>query len=320
MRSMGFRSEFLLGALDDEMLLGVLFDVAVVVLALTALAAFAIVGLERIKEFRHRAVDRFRLVFPYLLLLGGVLFINDLLRDIGPQISWIFGWRITSDIIALEGTLVADLQQYAHPWLTYYFSYIYIYGYIFLLVFPIVAYFVYTDDRPVKEAALAYTLNYGIGVVCYMVFVAFGPRNAGPEFGEALLYTHWPESQLLTSEVNANVNVFPSLHTSLAATVAILAYRWRDIYWSWLPLATLLAISVAISTMYLGIHWATDVVAGVVLALVSVGLAIWLTRPKRQDGPLGRAGHRLRRVVDIPVDYTIAQLQGLYAKRWGDSQ
>ena len=173
---------------------------------------------------------------------------------------------------------------------------------LFLLAFPVVAYFLLPDARPIREMTVAYSLNYALGVVCYVLFIAYGPRNVMPDLVDQLLYTHWPESQLLTSEVNSNVNVFPSLHTSLAVTVAALAYRTREAYPTWLPIATVLALSVVISTMYLGIHWGIDVLAGIGLAAISVAAAVWLTDPERRDGRLGRVGRRLRRLVDWPVE------------------
>lgn len=298
------------------MLLEIVFNVVVVVGILTGIALVGIVGLDRIRSFRAELVEQVRLVFPYLLLLGLVLLANDYLRDLGPEFSWIVGFRITENIISIEGSFVATLQSYSHPALTYYFSYIYIYGYIFLLVFPIVAYFLYTENRrPIRETALAYTLNYGLGVLLYIIFIAFGPRNVAEVQVDGLLYTHWPESQLLTRELNSNVNVFPSLHTSLAITIALLAYRWREVYRAWFPIALVLALSVAYSTMYLGIHWASDVVAGAVLAGVSVGGAIWLTSPGRREGLLGRVGLRVRRLVDRPVDFVLYRAQQWYERR-----
>lgn len=291
------------------MLQSILLDVTVVVLALTIIGLIGIVGTERLQQARPYVIDQIRHVFPYLLLLGGVLLINDYLRDFGPTLSWIFGWNITGMIMSIEGSFIATMQSYSHPWLTSYFSYIYIYGYIFLLVFPIAAYLFHTDSRPVRELAIAYTFNYGIGVICYLLFIAFGPRNTLVD-AEGLLYLYWPESQILTSEVNANVNVFPSLHASLSATVAILAFRWRDVYRAWFPIAAFGAASVAVSTMYLGIHWATDVVAGFVLAGICVGLAIWLTRPERTVGRLGRFGVGLRRPIDRRFDYLLAVVLG----------
>jgi membrane-associated phospholipid phosphatase len=93
--------------------------------------------------------------------------------------------------------------------------------------------------------------------------------------------------------VNRNVNVFPSLHTSLSVTVAAMAYRTRDHYPLWAPVAAVLAASVVFSTMYLAIHWATDVVGGVVLA----GLAYWgaLRAPATTGSNLlDRLGERVR--------------------------
>ncbi len=44
-------------------------------------------------------------------------------------------------------------------------------------------------------------------------------------------------------------------------------------YPKWFVVATVLAVSVAVSTMYLGIHWLIDVLAGIALAHASVALA-----------------------------------------------
>ena len=288
-------------------LTGLLVRISLVVVLMILVGGVGIIGAGRIRSFRPHALRRLRLVVPYLLLLALVLVGNSLVRDVGPELSWIIGWRITGWIAGVEGTFVATLQHYAHPALTAYFSYIYIYGYSFLLAFPVVAYFLLPDDRPIRETAIAYSINYAVGVVCYVLFIAYGPRNVMPDMVDQLLYTNWPESHLLTSEVNANVNVFPSLHTSLSATVAVLAYRTREQYPYWLPIATVLAGSVAVSTMYLGIHWAIDVLGGLLLAAISVAGAVWLTSPDRRGTTLHRAGRRLRAVVDRPLAYLLAQ-------------
>ena len=59
--------------------------------------------------------------------------------------------------------------------------------------------------------------------------------------------------------------------------------------------------------MYLGIHWAIDVLGGVALAAISVAGAVWLTSPDRRGTTLHRAGRRLRAVVDRPLAYLLAQ-------------
>ena len=228
-------------------------------------ATAAFVGRSRLAETRTHVRARFRDAAPYLGLLVAVLAVNKVARDIVPEVSWLVGWNITPAIHALEGALVADLQSIATPALTAYFSFVYIYGYVFLLVFPFVAYFALSDRRPLKRTAVAYGFNYSLGLLFYLLFVSYGPRNLLPDLVEPLLYGTYPETQILTSKVNTNTNVFPSLHTSLSVTAAGLAWTTRDAYPYWTPVSAFFAVSIAVATMYLGIHWATDVVAGALL-------------------------------------------------------
>ncbi|MFC4437175.1 MULTISPECIES: phosphatase PAP2 family protein [Natrialbaceae] len=255
------------------MLAQVLVQLVVVITLMTLAGIVLFVGRYRLRETRFEWKDRLRAAAPITLLLATVLLGNSAARHFVPDFSWMIGWNLTGPIYEIEGQFILWLQSQATPAVTAYFSFIYIYGYVFLLVFPVVAYFALSNTRPLRELLTAYTLNYTLGLVLYVFVIAYGPRNVMPELVEALMYDTYPKYQHLTRQVNRNTNVFPSLHTSLAATVGILAYRTRDVYPRWYPVAGLLAISVAISTMYLGIHWAIDVLAGIVLAYVCVELS-----------------------------------------------
>ncbi|UPM43696.1 phosphatase PAP2 family protein [Halocatena salina] len=284
-------------------LMEIFSEVVVVVSLLLPVALIFVVGPSRLWKSLSNLKPKLREAAPVYVALGIVLGINSIARDTGNNLSWIIGINITGHIHTFEGQFVADLQSMATPALTTYFSAIYVFGYTFLLVFPLFAYLLHDDLRPLYETVTAYILNYSVGLVCYIVFVAYGPRNLIPELVEPLLYTNWPHSQLLTSEVNTNTNVFPSLHTSLSVTVALLSYRYRDVYSRWVPIACLLAVSVAIATMYLGIHWLTDVVVGTVLAVISVALAI-------------RYGERLHRGPRLFATDWIGYRAVTYVRNW----
>ncbi|SEP25815.1 Membrane-associated phospholipid phosphatase [Halogranum amylolyticum] len=262
--------------LDSLSTLAVLLvQVLLSVSVLLGLTSAVVIGPTRLRTLWREKRSRLREALPYLALLVSVLVVNKFIRDVVPEVSWLIGLNVTSYIYSLEGATVADIQSVTMPGLTAYFSFVYVVGYVFLLIFPFLAYLALQDLRPLKRTALAYALNYSIGLLLYALFISYGPRNLIPDLVDPLLYSTYPQTQILTSKVNTNTNVFPSLHTSLSVTAAALAWQTREEYPIWLAVATLFAVSITLATMYLGIHWATDVVVGVALGLACVELATW---------------------------------------------
>ena len=218
-------------------------------------------------------------------LLGGILVVNDAARDVAPEVSRLVGINITGAIYAAEGAFVAHVQSIATPALTAVLSATYLSGYVVLLAFPLVAYAALSDLRPLERAAVAVSVNYAVGLVLYALFISYGPRNMLPDLVSPLLYEQYPWSKILTGQVNTNTNVFPSLHTSLSVTVAVLSIQTREQYPYWPAVAIPVAAMVVFSTMYLGIHWATDVVAGALLGVGSVAVANrWRRSPSLEEG------------------------------------
>ncbi|WP_123538300.1 phosphatase PAP2 family protein [Halosimplex salinum] len=251
-------------------LLPVLSKVVAVDLVVVTVSALVLVGPERLRETAAELPDRLRDVAVPLVVLAVVLLVNSLIREPVTEVAWLVGVNVTPIIYGIEGDFVAWFQSLGTPAVTTLFSYAYVYGYVYVLVFPLVAYAALEDSRALRELTVAYSVNYALGLVCYVLVVAYGPRNLLGETVESLLYTQHPEFQFLTSRVNSNTNVFPSLHTSLSATVIGVAYDTRETYPWWLAVATVVGLSIIGATMYLGIHWATDVVAGLVLAAIAV--------------------------------------------------
>ncbi|MDS0260600.1 phosphatase PAP2 family protein [Haloarcula sp. S1CR25-12] len=264
----------------------VFLEVVAVLSLLLTVSLTVVVGRGRLRAAASELPARLRMAAKPIGLLVVVLAINSRVRTTGVDLSWIIGVNITRLIYTLEGTAVATIQSIVPGWLTLYFGYVYVYGYAFLLVFPLLAGMLAAERRLLRQTAVAYAINYTIGMVCYLLFIAYGPRNYMPALVEPLLFDTLPRFQLLTSEVNANTNVFPSLHTSLSVTVALLAIRDHETFPKWTPVAVFLAASIVLSTMVLGIHWATDVVAGSLLAAFSV----WVVSSARVGPMFDRLG------------------------------
>ncbi len=281
-----------------------------IVLLLLVIASVLLIGRERIAETRREFRTRFASIAPYVGLLAIVLVANKIARDIGPDLSLIIGFRITGRLHSLDGMLlwplfpdqtpqvVVWLQSMATPELTAYFAFIYVYGYVFLLVFPLVAYLALPQPEPLRRTLVAYGANYIIGVLCYIIFIAYGPRNIIVDHAEGLLYSQYAQYQFVTTAVNDETNVFPSLHTSMAVTAALLAWTTRDEYPLWVPISAVLAVSVVISTMYLGIHWASDVIFGIALAWISVSIG---TRLENRPPKFERTKRRVSTVINSIV-------------------
>lgn len=253
-------------------------NVAVVVVPMLIVASLTLVGPRRLSAAVRTYRWRLAAITTPLLLLATVLLVRVMTRDLLGELSRrVIGTYFTGSIFSIEHVLfetnpVVFLQSFQTEALTAYFAFIYVYGYVFLLVFPFIAYFALSEMDDLNTLVVAYTANYAIGLILYTLFIAYGPRNYDPLLFESLLYDAFPDFGYLTHEVNEPTNVFPSLHTSLSMTVLFVAWRTRDKYPLWVPVSAVFAISVALATMYLGIHWFSDVVVGTLLAFLSVSI------------------------------------------------
>ncbi|SNZ12249.1 PAP2 superfamily protein [Natronoarchaeum philippinense] len=279
-------------------LLQILAVVAAVAGVILGALLVGCVGVDRLSAILRSPAERkrrFREIVPYLGGLVAVLLINKGLLQYSLKASRLVGWKATGQIYELEGEFVAWIQDLFPDAALLYFAGIYVFGYVVLLVFPLVAYFVADQLRHLKVLLTAYAINYGVGVICYTLFVAYGPRNMMPTAVAQPMYTQFPEVMYLTAMINYSSNVFPSLHTSMSLTAMVLALMSREEYPAWTPIATVLGISVMIATMHLGIHWLTDVIAGIVLGAVAVYAAdrivAWTEQRlvERRSGSNGRS-------------------------------
>ncbi len=255
-------------------------ELVLIVGTMLAVTTLVLVGPTRLAAALRGYKWRIRKVTLALGLLIAVLLVRLGGQGIIPRLQLsVVGLNITPQIDRVERAIfpenpVVFLQGFESELVTSFFVFIYIHGYAFLLLFPFIAYFSLRSMDRFSSLVVAFTANYAIGLVCYVFFIAYGPRNLLPLEVAPLLYDAYPQSRFLTNEVNQNTNVFPSLHTSLSMTVLFLAWVTRKEYPLWFPIAAVFALSVVVSTMFLGIHWFSDVVAGTILAAISVYIGL----------------------------------------------
>lgn len=81
----------------------------------------------------------------------------------------------------------------------------------------------------------------------------------------------WPNANAMLVEV---MNCFPSMHTSIAFAVLLLALREKGRLFKWGMVA--FSASIIYSTMYMEVHWVLDVLAGMAFAYGVVKLSDWI--------------------------------------------
>lgn len=109
-----------------------------------------------------------------------------------------------------------------------------------------------------------------LSYIGYLLFPAVGPRYAMNH-----LYDRELDGFLVSRPIQNALNflegikrdAFPSGHTGIALTVLFLAYRYDRTLFRWMLIPVLLMIP---ATVYCRYHYAVDVVAGAILAVVTL--------------------------------------------------
>ncbi|MFO7832528.1 MAG: phosphatase PAP2 family protein [Halohasta sp.] len=241
------------------------------------------VGPEWLRTLRTRPPwfrRRLRAVAPYFVGLAVVVLLNKGLQGPIRRFSSTYGIEATPILYGIEGDLVHTIQTLTPTPALAYFAAVYTVGYAVVLFAPLVIYLFAERARPLMWLVTSYAITYAVAVGWYAAIVAYGPRNVDRSTEAAAagspLLEIVPEITVVTSLVNSNTNVFPSLHAALSVTVVLIAASTRAAFRRWFYVASWLAASILAATLALGIHWLTDVVAGGLLAVVAVGVSRWL--------------------------------------------
>lgn len=205
-----------------------------------------------------------------------------LLMQSQSAINNVLGIRIHADytgyIMMIEGDTVAHFQGFATPLFTYLNGFIYLIVFSFILIFTFVILIFSRNVRALEEFTIAFILIYLTAFPFYIFFpvtvTGHTLQNVAP-----LLYDLSPIIDQGIRVIDPFLdNDFPSLHAALSVMAVLIVVNRTHLtrYKIFVVAAT---IAILFSTLYLGIHWITDLVAGTVLALISYYVAVRFRTP-----------------------------------------
>lgn len=240
--------------------------------------------------FKEKRVKKFELQDLFHLIVFGAIFlavsaIHIAEVKVDPIITARYNLDFTKTIYKIEGDIVAAFQTIKNPILDYYFVFVYMIAFPFLLYFTPVLYMVSKDLRALKLAVIAYAIGISISLPFLLFFpvhdVWWASQNYHWYDGRVIsfrLEEIWPSITLVFFKFTTLNNCFPSLHSCLSAIMAYTA--WIKDYKRYKYIAILFAVSVPIATLYLGIHWLSDVIAGEAVALIAIVISMKICREK----------------------------------------
>lgn len=209
------------------------------------------------------------LIFPTVSILvifdsleGLVHYINP--RDVDPLL-------IRLDYLLFGGYPTVMMERIISPFLTDILQLTYSSYYFLPVIFGItlkVKKEDYAFDRSLFLIMLCFYLSY----LGYMIMPAIGPRFVMNHLQNAELegfIIAGPIQELLNRLEGVKRDAFPSGHTGIALTVLYLAFHFeRRLFRIFLPFV----LGLIFSTVYLRYHYALDVIAGVLLAFITIVL------------------------------------------------
>ncbi|MGM0770901.1 MAG: phosphatase PAP2 family protein [Halobacteriota archaeon] len=201
--------------------------------------------------------------FVYLLVKSQLAFVIFLGKV--PDNSY------ASYMIKIEGDAVAYFQSFATPMLTYSSAFIYLIGFSFLLIFTFLLLMYTQQHEYLQEYTIAFVTIYLIALPFYIYMpvpvTGFTLPNVVP-----LLYNMSPIILQGVMIVDPFLdNCFPSLHAALSVMAMLMVLRTD--FRRFKIFAMALTIAILFTILYLGIHWITDMIGGVILALLTYFIA-----------------------------------------------
>ncbi|WP_313640120.1 phosphatase PAP2 family protein [Paenibacillus sp. FSL K6-0276] len=216
--------------------------------------------------------------YKFLLLMAGmfgVLVLNKYELQIEEKMHLASDY--TSFVFGLEGHFVQAVQDiFYSPWLTPVIVFFYIFMLQSVLAASLGVYLLDKNRVMLYATCYAIIINYAVAIPFYLYF----PVNevwsyvpAGVKFTMLDVFPKFEQEYRPLSGLN---NCFPSLHTSISVTMALLAFRSGNR--RWMVITSISAVVIVFGIFYLGIHWLTDMIGGTLLAVLASTVGVQLAK------------------------------------------
>lgn len=184
----------------------------------------------------------------------------------------------TPIIYKLEGNFVANVQHwFQHPLLTDVLAFFYVAVFPALLISSIAIYTHQRNHRMFYALTYAVIINYTIAIPFYLFFPVAEVWSFHPDV-KFLMLDAFPTFETEYRPLSGLDNCFPSLHTSISVTLALIAVRSNNKVWKWMVCIS--AFIIIFTIFYMGIHWLSDMIGGILLAIVATQVGIRISEEK----------------------------------------
>ncbi len=222
----------------------------------------------------------------------------------------------THVVYSIEADLVFHIQErFRNDLVSEILSLHYLFAYLFIIWYPPMHYILSKDPDLADLAAMNYFVIYLLAVPFYLFFNVEVTSSFIPGV-DALMYHDGWNIEFFTSNDPLD-NGIPSLHVGLPISLLMIhrAYtRQRGINiseWRHRGLDVFIISNVAIylfSILYLGIHWVSDVIPGLILAVICSRFCIYIQPILRGGGMRGALKVMRQNTRPILVSITVGAI------------
>jgi membrane-associated phospholipid phosphatase len=214
-----------------------------------------------------KAVRIFRAVFPIILLFAIFNNLGSIVKLLNPEkYDWLM---IKIDKMLVGCDLSVWMQRFYNPILSNVMFFSYIFYFLLHITLGLLLYFnkKYEGYREFVSTLLICAFT---GYIFYIIFPVVGPRFTlanlyEKDFGLNKVFKFLVD--LINEMEPLKEDCFPSLHISLSLVTIFFAFKYlRKVFYILLPLVIMLSIS----TIYCRYHYFIDVIAGMILAILSI--------------------------------------------------